>query len=379
MKVLQLIYESLGNPFGFGGAGVRAYEIYKRLRDRHDITLVCMKYPGVKDCEIEGLRHIFLGAESDSLARSVLAYTVRTASFVKKYGADFDIIIENFLPSTPFFSMLFTKTPVVLQVQGIMEKHSIKKFNPLYSVPMYIGERFYPGLYDRFIFVSDVTREKVMAGMGKRPAICSVIPNGINEELLEATPWEDDYILFLSRIDVYTKGLDLLLDAFEIISPEFPELRLVLAGYEFDRFSRLAASYPDSLKKRIEYAGFVTGDEKVKLLSGARLFVLPSRHESLPISVLEAAACGKPVIVSDIPELGFVQEECFGLSFPSGSVEGLVDKMRLLLLNGALRKDMGIKAREFAGGFLWDQIAARFEEALLCVCSEKTGMKKRLD
>lgn len=377
MKILQLIYESIGNPFGFGGAGVRAYEIYKRLRDRHDITLVCMKYPGARDGEIEGLRHIFLGAESDSLARSVLAYTVRTASFVKKYGADFDIIVENFLPSTPFFSMLFTKTPVVLQVQGIMEKHSIKKFNPLYSVPMYIGERFYPGLYGRFIFVSDVTREKVMAGMSKRPAICSVIPNGINEEFLEATPWEGDYILFLSRIDVYTKGLDLLLDAFEIISHEFPELRLVLAGYEFDRFSRLAASYPDSLKKRIEYAGFVTGAEKVKLLSGARLFVLPSRHESLPISVLEAAACGKPVIVSDIPELDFVQKESFGLSFPSGSVEGLADKMRLLLLNGSQRKDMGIKAREFAGRFLWDQIAVQFEEALLCVCSEKTGMKKK--
>lgn len=368
MKILQLIYESLGNPFGFGGAGVRAYEIYKRLKDRHDITLVCMKYPGARDCEIEGLRHIFLGTESDSLARSVLAYTARTASFVKKYGNDFDVIVENFLPSTPFFSMLFTKTPVVLQVQGIMERHSIKKFNPLYSVPMYIGERFYPGLYDRFIFVSDVTREKVMAGVSRKPAICSVIPNGINEELLDITPGDEDYILFLSRIDIYTKGLDLLLNAFEIISPEFPELRLVLAGYEFDRFDRLVSGCAPALRRKIEYAGFATGDEKVRLLSGARLFALPSRHESSPISILEAAACGKPVIVSDIPELDFVQKGGFGMSFAlSGNAGSLAEKMRSLLLNDAQRKEMGVRAREFAGNFLWDRIAPRFEELLICI------------
>jgi hypothetical protein len=38
MKILQLIYESFNSPFGFGGAGGRAYEIYKRLTERHDIT-----------------------------------------------------------------------------------------------------------------------------------------------------------------------------------------------------------------------------------------------------------------------------------------------------------------------------------------------------
>ncbi len=86
MKILQLIYESLGNPFGFGGAGVRAYEIYKRLKDRHDITLLCMKYHGARDGEIEGLKHIFIGTESKSLAKSVFSYTVKAANFVRRYG-----------------------------------------------------------------------------------------------------------------------------------------------------------------------------------------------------------------------------------------------------------------------------------------------------
>lgn len=364
MKILQLIYESFNSPFGFGGAGVRAYEIYKRLKDRHDITLACMKYPGARDCEVDGLRHIFLGAESSSLTKSVLAYTLKTALFVKRFGDDFDIIIENFLPSTPFFSGFLTRTPVILQVQGIMEAHSLKKFNPFYSVPMYLAERFYPRLYDRFIFVSDVTKEKVMARMDGRPAICRVIPNGVSKELLGATSWEGDYILFLSRIDIYTKGLDVLLKAFEIISPEFPEIRLVLAGYEFDRFDELVSGCGPALKKKISYAGFVKGNDKVRLLSGSRLFVLPSRHESSPVSVLEAAACGKPVVASDIAEMEFIQGQGIGLSFASGSAEALAGKMRLILADEGLRRAAGMKAREFAGRFLWDDIAVQFEDEL---------------
>ncbi len=364
MKILQLIYESFGSPFGFGGAGVRAYEIYRRLKDTHDITLLCMKYPLAENREIEGLKHIFVGAENRNLTKSVLAYIVRATDFVRRHGNDFDIIVENFLPTTPFFAKYFTRTPVVLQVQGIMEKHSFRKFTPFYYVPIYLVEGFYPNLYDAFIFVSDITRDKVMVRRRKEARMCHVIPNGINRELLESRSEDMDYILFLSRIDIYTKGLDLLINAFERISPEYPNLRLILAGYEFDSFRKLISGSPSFLRERIDYAGFVTGIEKVRLLSGARILVLPSRHESSPISILEAAACGKPVIASDIPELAFVSKEGFGLSFLSGSADALSEKMRLLLADAGKRDALGKKGREFAAQFLWDDIAVQFEGVL---------------
>ncbi len=366
MRILQLIYESLGSPFGFGGAGVRAYEIYKRLKDRHDITLICMKYPGAKDGEIDGLKHIFLGTESRTLSKSVFAYTVRTSNFIKKYGKNFDVIVENFLPSTPFFSRFLTKTPVILQIQGIMGKHSFKKFAPYYSIPMYLVERFYPSLYDRFIFVSDVTKQKVMSKINNKNGIrfSPVIPNGINKELLNIDSKEDDYILFMSRIDVYTKGLDLLIEAFKSVASEFPSIKLILTGYEFDKFDKLLSGLSASLKNRIRYAGFLTGDEKVSLLSRAKLFVLPSRHESAPVSILEAAACGKPLIVSDIPELRFVSEEGFGLNFHCDKASCLSEKIKLLLNNKDMRISMGQKARRYAERFSWDKIAIDFENAL---------------
>jgi len=364
LKILQLIYESPGNPFGFGGAGVRAYEIYKRLRDRHDITLLCMRYPGARDGEIEGLRYVFVGTESRSLTKSALAYTVMASNYVRKYGRNYDVIVENFLPSTPFFSRFLTETPVILQIQGIMERHSLRKFNPFYAVPMFVVEKFYPSLYDRFIFVSEVTMNKVISNIRNKKYRCYLVPNGIDETLLRLPYNEEDYILFLSRIDIYTKGLDLLVRAFERIIAEHSELKLILAGYEFDRFDKLVSGFEPSLKERIEYAGFVTGEEKIGLLSRAKIFVLPSRHESSPISIIEATACGKPVIVSNIPELNFVTENNFGLSFNSGSFEDLADKIDMLLNNENTRKKMGEKGRAFAGQFLWDNIALRFEEVL---------------
>ncbi len=371
MKILQIIYESRDNPFGTGGAGLRAYEIYARLKDRHDITLLCMRYPGAADGEIEGLRHVFVGAESRSLTKSVLSYTVKAAQYVRRHGGSYDVIVENFLPSTPIFSRLLTRTPVILQVQGVMERHSLKKFSPVYAVPMFLVEGTYPFLYEHFIFVSAVTRDKVMTGRRRKTGLCEVIPNGINRDLLDAIPEEQGYILFFSRIDIYTKGLDLLMSAFSRIADDFPGLRVILAGYEFDRFSTLRDMLRPDLQGRVEYAGFVTGTQKRELLSGASVVVLPSRHESSPISILEAAALARPVIVSDIPELAFVEQRQMGISFRSGSSEDLSQKIAHLLHNSGLRQDLGLQGREYARQFLWDTIAPCFENALQLVADEK--------
>jgi len=94
------------------------------------------------------------------------------------------------------------------------------------------------------------------------------------------------------------------------------------------------------------------------------MVVLPSRHESSPISILEAAASGKSVIISDIDELRFVAENGFGITFPSESVDGLRVKIELLLENDEMRYHIGLRGREFAKKFMWDSIALEFEKVL---------------
>jgi glycosyltransferase involved in cell wall biosynthesis len=361
LKILQIIYESFGSPFGFGGAGMRAYEIFRRLKDRHDITFLCMKYPGAEDKEIEGLKHRFAGIESNNFTRSVLQYTLSAGQFVRKHGDNFDIIIENFLPATPFFSRYLTKTPVVLQIQDFWGKHVFKRYPFRFALPMFLTEKFYPNFYPQIIFVSDVTRDRFHL-----PAKNITIPNGIDERLLQADEENDNSILFLSSIDLYKKGLDLLLEAFSRISPFYQNVTLSIAGTgrDFDLLKQEIDKLPVHVRKNVRLLGWLSGEEKTRVISRALFTVLPSRHESSPISILESAACGKPVIVSDIPELAFVAREGFGHSFPSGSVNGLSEKIRLLLEDSGKRESAGKRGRDFAAQFLWDSIADQFEEFL---------------
>jgi len=97
--------------------------------------------------------------------------------------------------------------------------------------------------------------------------------------------------------------------------------------------------------------------------------VAPSRYEGQPLTVIEAAACGKPVIVSDIPELRYAVDAGFALSFRTGYARDLAEKMGLLLHDRSLRQEMGIRAREYAKNFTWDRIAEEYEKYLLGLVS----------
>jgi glycosyltransferase involved in cell wall biosynthesis len=368
MKILQLIYESFDSPFGYGGAGVRAYKIFRRLKARHDITFLCMKYPGAKDREINGLRYIFVGTGSERLTKNVLSYTIKAAEYVRRFGDNFDIIIENFLPATPFFAKFLTKTPTILQIQGLWGLQHVRKFNIFYGLPMCVMEKIYLKLYDTFILVTDVNMDKVT----RRTEKCAIIPNGIDRDFLHVPSEEDDYILFFSRIDIYQKGLDTLINAFGLVAEKFKDLRLVLAGYATSSIENLMKLIPPELKSRVSYVGFVSGEEKLRLLSKAKVFILPSRLEAHPISVLEALACSKAVLVSNIPELRYIEENEIGVTFQRGSSRDLADKLSVLLENKSIRQHVGEKGRKFAANYLWDDIAREFEMFLKKVVSERT-------
>ncbi len=92
--------------------------------------------------------------------------------------------------------------------------------------------------------------------------------------------------------------------------------------------------------------------------------------EGWGIVVLEAAACGKPVIVSDIPELQYAVDAGFGISFKTGDAKDLASKIRFLLENEQLRIEMGQKAREYANDYTWDKISLDYEQFLFKVIGD---------
>jgi glycosyltransferase involved in cell wall biosynthesis len=363
MKILHLLYESNGDYFGIGGVGARAYEIYRHLRDRHDITLLCKKYPGATDGDKDGLRHLFAGTESKSLARTLLSYACHAARFVKEEGDGYDIIVEEFSPAIPTFLHAATGKPVVLQVQGYTGALYFRKYNPVYASALCLMEQLRPVCYRNFIFINEET-----AAMFRRRSASriSIIANGVSPELLSLPPVEGDYVLYFGRIDMYGKGLDLLLSAYREFSQWFPEVRLVIAGdgRDMEKFRTSVMTLPGEVRRKIELAGWVSGDRKAEVLRKAAFAVFPSRHEIQPIAVLEAMASGKAVVVSDISGFSFVKQNGAGISFKSGDASSLAHSMKEIA-ESRDRTETGLRGREWAGNSTWERIAEQFEKFLV--------------
>jgi glycosyltransferase involved in cell wall biosynthesis len=139
------------------------------------------------------------------------------------------------------------------------------------------------------------------------------------------------YVLFVGRL-VPEKAPDLLLRAFRRIGGD--DMKLVLAGG-----SSFTAGYVESLESlaaqdpRVVMTGYVHGIELAELYAGAAVFVLPSAVEGMPLTLLEAAAHGTPILASDIPP----HREMLGADqagrrmFRSGDEHDLTRRLRAIL------------------------------------------------
>jgi glycosyltransferase involved in cell wall biosynthesis len=158
----------------------------------------------------------------------------------------------------------------------------------------------------------------------------------------------EPFLLFMGGARPRRKGIDLVVEAFIRIADRFPDLRLKLSGgdeiYPFEQpLSEVG------LAGRADLVGFVDEDEKLEYMRTCHLFLLPSRMECVPYAIIEAMACGAPVVGSDIggiPET--IVENETGRIVPNEDVDALAEAMEAILADDELRARMARQARERA-------------------------------
>ncbi len=164
--------------------------------------------------------------------------------------------------------------------------------------------------------------------------------------------WHDGFIiLFVGGINI-RKGVHILIDAVIMLVKKYPQMKLLVAGptYKYDQ------TYISDLKEKIKKFKLedkiIFTEENVsnveEFMQSADIFVLPSRQEGFPISMVEAMSCGLGVIGSDIPEISEIQinNGTNGLLFPLGHVEELAISIEKLFLDKNMLIKMGKEARK---------------------------------
>jgi glycosyltransferase involved in cell wall biosynthesis len=112
----------------------------------------------------------------------------------------------------------------------------------------------------------------------------------------------------------------------------------------------------------VRFVGWVRGEEKARLLAGARAVAMPSRMETFGIVAVEAFAAATPVVAFAIPSLREVVPEGAGFAVPAFDVQAYADRLQELCQDPDLAVSMGSEGRKFAAGYDWDALAARQAE-----------------
>ncbi|MCX6317781.1 MAG: glycosyltransferase family 4 protein [Bacteroidetes bacterium] len=139
------------------------------------------------------------------------------------------------------------------------------------------------------------------------PGKVKLLPYGFDNKVTQGgIPDYHRFIIgFCGRIDIYTKGLDLLLQAFAIVKRKTPHAALWIIG-DGEEKAALEKMVEDKQLKDVWMAGGRFGEEKDALLKQMHVFAHPSRNEGLPSAVLEAASLGIPAVISEATNLGEV-------------------------------------------------------------------------
>lgn len=177
--------------------------------------------------------------------------------------------------------------------------------------------------------------------------------------LYEASASEARRILFIGH-PWYTKGVDVLLRAFNAVSPEYPEYSLRLVGYLPEKDENQALFQENS---RVEFVGPVMPDAVIRLMSDCAVFVLASRSEGMPRVLIEAMVSGKPVIASRVGGIPhYIQHGLTGLLFERDDVQSLTKLLRDVLSSEDYRRGLGENARRYAREQLSDR---RYTEGMV--------------
>ena len=198
----------------------------------------------------------------------------------------------------------------------------------------------------------------------------AIVPNGVHvgdyanlpDPVRFRAQWglgDGPVVLFLGRLHE-RKGAQFLIPAF---AEQIPTARLLMVGPDEGMLATLQAQVQEyNLQDRVIFTGLLTGADKLAALAAADVFAMPAVGEGFSMAVLEAMACGLPVLLTPGCNFPEAAEAGAGLVVER-TVPAVVEGLRALLLDATRRANMGRAARELVHArYTWPQVVRQLEQ-----------------
>ena len=361
-------------PWVTGGAERRIYEIGTRLAKRgHDVHVFSLGYwmqdERYKDQEVieyDNITYHSVGKAkklyNDDSTRSIKEALYFSRKILTKANfKDFDIIdCQNF----PYFSCYTSKLKTMrTDAKLVITVHEV--WNDYWYE--YMGKKGFFGkivekgifrLTDNYICVSKLTESNLLEN--HRPKNIEIIANGVNTKKITYLNPSDKFsdVLYAGRL-IPEKHVELLVKAMNKVTDIHPFAKCFIVGEGPSRIDleRLVSSY--ELEDNVIFMDFLDNQEDLySLMKSSTVFVLPSEREGFGIVLIEANACGLPVITINNPmnaakDLITSDNGCV----INNNVDNLAKIINFYIEEG-LNRNMRNNCRTYAKKFDWDHITS---------------------
>jgi glycosyltransferase involved in cell wall biosynthesis len=365
---LAFVYDAV-YPWIKGGAEKRIYELGKRLaEDGHEVHIFGVKWwDGADLLEYEGMMLHGVCKPSElyvngrrSIPEAIIFSIKLLPHLIRKR---FDVIDASAFPYFSCFTVklvsILRRTPTTITWHEVWGDYWYEYMGP-HGFFGKLVEYMASKLTHRPIVVSAVTKKNLKV-LGVNVENIHIVPNGIDlRRIAKIAPSPDECdIIFVGRL-IREKNVDVLLEAVGHVRDALPDVKCCIIGDGPERERLVGLATMRGLLGNVGFIGFMGYEEVISRIKSSKMLVLPSSREGFGMVVIEAFACGVPVITvkGERNAASMLVSETTGLVVNLDAVE-LGNAICALITDDALREKMAAAARDVAQEYDWDKIACQ--------------------
>ena len=273
---------------------------------------------------------------------------------------------------TPLVPPIKTTAPVITTVHTpmLVDSRYVETVNALgvaLKLQALVSVQLEKALIRRSSVVAAVSRSvaEELAAYHLRPESVMITRNGVDHSVFNPPSKEqkaERYVLTVGRL-AYRKGLFDVVHCAALVTERYPDVKFFLAGSGPLESSLRTLVSRLGIEDKVRFVGPLghQSPQLVKLYQECEVYLQASHYEGLPGSLLEAMACGRPVVATAVSgHLDVISGGDNGLLVPPGCPDKLADAVSALIEDEPLRKRLGVTARHTVEeGFTWDAITDR--------------------